>query len=107
LSSTEAEYIALSNSVKEAISLGRLEESKEPILIFEDNQSTINISNNPIRNERSKHIDVRFHFIREKVNNKEIEIKYCSTDKMVADIMTKPLKKILHARHCHGLGLLD
>jgi len=115
LSTMEAEYIALSNALKEALSLQRMEKSvqiknpgeQNPITIFEDNQSAINTSNNLIRNDRSKHIDVRFHFIREKVANKEVQIKCCQSSNMVADILTKPLGKILFSKHCRSLGLVD
>jgi len=116
LSTMEAEYIALSNALKEALSLQRMEKSfqtknseeeESPIIIFEDNQSAINTSNNLIRNDRSKHIDVRFHFIREKVANKEVQIKYCQSSNMIADILTKPLGKILFSKHCQSLGLVD
>ena len=79
----------------------------DPITIFEDNQAAINTSNNMIRSDRSKHIDVKFHFIREKVEAKEVQIKYCQTSEMIADIFTKPLGRILFAKHRQSLGLFN
>lgn len=64
-----------------------------PITILEDNQSCIKIANNPELHGRSKHIDIRYHFVQEKVERKEIIIKYCPTSEMIADIFTKALAK--------------
>ena len=62
--------------------------------IYEDNQSAIAIAKNPQFHGRVKHINIKYHFIRERVNNKEIVLKYCRTDDMIADILTKGLGKI-------------
>ena len=59
----------------------------------EDNQGAIELSKNPRFHNRTKHIDVAYHFIREKVNDKSIDVKYCSTDQMLADVMTKSLPR--------------
>ena len=58
-----------------------------------DNQSTIKLGNNPVCHARSKHIDTQYHFVREKVQSKEIALIYCNTNENVADIFTKPLGK--------------
>ncbi|XP_039159594.1 uncharacterized protein LOC120289129 [Eucalyptus grandis] len=60
-----------------------------PILC--DNKSAIAISKNPVFHRRTKHIDIKYHFIREEQNNEEIELKYCKTEEQVADIFTKAL----------------
>ena len=91
-STTEAEYLALSESTKEAIWLRRLLSdigcgSEEPTVIFEDNQGAIEISKNAKFHNRTKHIDVRFHFIREKVLSNEVKVIYLSTEEMLADVM--------------------
>jgi len=96
LSSMEAEYIALADAAKEGIWLNRLEkeifpENTPKVILLEDNQSTIKTAKNDIINERSKHIDVRYHFIRENIQADKLEIRYCPTDQMVADALTKPL----------------
>ncbi len=84
LSSCEAEYVALANAAKEAMwlkSLCREVDKKgrnEPIIIFEDNQSTIMFANNPIQSERTKHIEIKYHYIRERVAEGKIEVKICA-----------------------------
>ena len=98
LSTAEAEYIALSQAAKEAIWLRQLNtdlqgESSEPTVLYEDNQAAICLSKNPQCHGRSKHIDIRYHFIREQVTNWTIELKYCETGNMVADMLTKGLGK--------------
>jgi hypothetical protein len=57
--------------------------------IHEDNQSTIKIAKNPEHHGRCKHIDIRYFFVQERVASGEIEMVYCPTDKMSADILTK------------------
>jgi len=57
-----------------------------------DNNSTIKLSKNPIMHGRSKHIDVRFYFLRDLTREGVVELKHCGTQEQVADIMTKPLK---------------
>ena len=58
-----------------------------------DSQSAIELSKNPVFHERSKHIDVKFHFIRESVGNGDIDLKFMGTQKQLADILTRPLAK--------------
>ena len=94
LSSCEAEYIALSAATQEAIYLRNILEQLEfpqhqATMIYEDNQGCIAISKNPVQLARTKHIDVRHHFIREKIHNKEINCEYISTTNQMADGLTK------------------
>ncbi|CAF2066949.1 unnamed protein product [Rotaria magnacalcarata] len=103
LSSTEAEYIALAHATKEAIWLRKLlkdlgQEQIGPTTIYEDNQSTIAIANNTINHQRTKHIDVQFHFIRDKIKSNEIAVKHTSTNEQLADAMTKPLGRNLFSK---------
>ena len=98
LSTAEAEYIALSGAVQEAIWLRQLtlelssgDVPKGATVIHEDNQSAISLAKNPQFHGRAKHIDIRHHFVREKVNDGTIELNYCRTDDMVADMLTKGL----------------
>jgi hypothetical protein len=112
-SSMEAEYIALSEAGKEAQFIRKLQQefhqqnnNNNPTIIFQDNQSSISLSENPIHSNRSKHIDVRYHAIRELIESKIVQIKYLPTEKMVADIMTKSLDRVLHQRFVKGLGLV-
>ena len=96
LSTAEAEYVALSSAAQECIWLQRLlcELGKPlggPTVILEDNQSSIAMARNPQFHGRAKHIDIKHHFVRERVSDGSIELKYCPTNEMVADILTKGL----------------
>ena len=95
-STTEAEYMALYTAAQEAIWLQRLyQELKivkdEAILINQDNQGCIALSKNEMCQQRTKHIDIKFHFVRESVLMKKIFLKYVESNNMVADILTKNL----------------
>ncbi len=95
LSTSEAEYMALSKAAQEAAWLQKLftdlQLPSEAILIMEDNQGATALAKNPIPHSRTKHIDIRFHFIREVQENDLIDFMYCPTTEMVADLYTKPL----------------
>lgn len=95
LSSTEAEYIALAESVKEAIwlkgSISAMIKGKCEAKIFCDNQSALALSKNPTFHDRKKHIDVRFHYVREIVQEGEVKLCKIHTSNNQADIMTKVL----------------
>ena len=95
-SSTEAEYMALHEAVREALWLKSLASSinihiVNPIILYEDNNGCISIANNFTSHKRSKHIDIKYHFSREQVENKTIKLIYVSTGNQLADVMTKPL----------------
>jgi hypothetical protein len=62
-----------------------------PVVIYCDNISSILLANNPVYNARTKHIEVQYHFIREKVLAKEINLIHVSTEDQVGDIFTKAL----------------
>ena len=62
------------------------------IMIFRDNSSAIGLSKNSVFHKRTKHIDTRFHYIRELVSNGEIILQHCRTQEQVADILTKSLE---------------
>ena len=108
LSTTESEYMACCDAAKEAVWMKNLIEEilqvkQEPVSILQDNQGTIFISNNSINNRRTKHIDVRYHFVREQIQGKMIAIQYCETSLMTADILTKPLGKNIFQFHRNAL----
>ena len=99
LSSCEVEYQALCAATCEAIWLRRLlndagKEQKQPTSIKSDNQSTIKLAYNPVFHKNTKHIDTQFHFVREKIQSKEISLEYCKTCDNVAHIFTKPLARV-------------
>ena len=99
LSSTEAEYLALSTAVKDALFLRNLMGDLMPsqnktVLLFEDNQSSIKQASNLQSSERTKHIDVRHHFIKHHVANGDVALEYLPTDDQPADLLTKSLDRI-------------
>lgn len=111
LSSTEAEYIGLCEASKEAVYLKNLLNElvgfDKPVTIFNDNQSAHKLATNPVFHKRSKHIDVKYHFVRECVSNNVVNIKYQQTNEMVADILTKGLPRIKHSYFVQKLGMMS
>nr|KYP40643.1 Retrovirus-related Pol polyprotein from transposon TNT 1-94 [Cajanus cajan] len=98
LSATEVEFIAATGCACQAVWMRRVLKKlgynqEESTVIKCDNCSTIKLSKNPVMHGRSKHIDLRFHFLRDLTKNNEIdELVHCGTQDQVADVMTKPLK---------------
>ena len=64
-----------------------------PTRLYEDNQGAIAFAKNPVAHARTKHIDIRYHFIREQVQKGVVDLKFIGTRDMIADIFTKPLPK--------------
>eukprot|EP00253_Pinus_taeda_P018807 PITA_18807 len=98
LSTAEAEYVAATAAACQAMWLRRVlrdlcHEQENGTTIYCDNSSAITLSKNSAFHKRTKHIDTRFHFIRELVNNGEIVLQHCRTEDQLADILTKPLTK--------------
>ncbi|KAF2304474.1 hypothetical protein GH714_031884 [Hevea brasiliensis] len=97
LSTTEAEFIAAAACACQAIWMRRILEEighsqEEGTALMCDNTSTIKLSKNPVLHGRSKHIRVRFHFLRDLVKEGIVELQFCGTKEQLADVMTKPLK---------------
>lgn len=95
LSTTEAEFVAACESAKEILwlkqLLSELGENYNCITLCVDNQSAIKLINNPSYHKRTKHIDVKYNFIREKVELGLIKVEYVPSNEQLADILTKPL----------------
>ena len=68
-------------------------EIKDPVVIYCDNTSAINISNNLVMHSKTKHIAIKYHFLRELVQDNELRLQYVNTKEQIADIFTKPLPK--------------
>ena len=102
LSSTEAEYMALSEATQEALWIIKffkeLGWDVAPVTIYEDNQSCIELTNNNKFHQRTKHIDIRYHFIREAIEENLIKIEYIETKFQIADMLTKPLTNVVQTR---------
>ena len=106
LSTAESEYIALGEAAREALYLRMLLkdmglEQKEPTVIFEDNVACEKMTKNNIQHSRTKHIEIKHHFIREAVKNNSLDIQHLATTEMLADILTKalPAPQFLKLRH--------
>lgn len=111
LSSTEAEYIALSTAAKEVLYIKKLIGEMgfgclDLIPLFSDNQSAQCLVKNPKFHARSKHIDIKYHHVREMYKDKSIDIEYIPTENMIADVLTKNLRRIKHYKCINLIGLL-
>ncbi|XP_071574596.1 uncharacterized protein [Temnothorax nylanderi] len=112
LSSTEAEYTALSDAAREAIYLSKLLSeiglpSLGKVTLHNDNQGAAKLAVNPVFHSRSKHIDIRCHFIRQALTDHRINLVYTPTEDMVADVLTKALPSSKHSFCTNGLGMKD
>jgi hypothetical protein len=96
-STTEAEYVAASDAAKEALWLGRLActfrqcNSKWIPTVFSDSQGAVALAKNPVHHNASKHIEVRYHFVRDCATQGMLSLEKISTTDNVADVMTKSL----------------
>jgi hypothetical protein len=110
LSTTESEYIALADATREIMWLRNLfkglgYEQPKPTILYGDNSGSLAIAKNPQYHKRTKHFDTKHHYIRQKVKTNEVEVLYCPTSNMTADIFTKALPKPKHQLHVAELGL--
>lgn len=110
LSSTEAEYVSLTEAAKEALYLQSILYELNlndwaNLTIFIDNRGAQFLAENPVCHDRMKHADIKHHFIRNLINSRTIVLEHVSTKNMIADILTKPLTRINHEKCVKGLGL--
>ncbi|MED6217053.1 hypothetical protein PIB30_118021 [Stylosanthes scabra] len=97
-SSAEAEYVAAANATSQAIWLRKIfedirEQQEGPTTMLCDSKSAIAMTNNSVYHSRTKHIAIKYHFIREAILEKKIKIEYCNTEEQLADIFTKALPR--------------
>jgi len=111
LSTAEAEYISAASCCAQVLwmkqTLLDLGLSYDHVPIMCDNTSAINLSKNPVLHSRTKHIEIRHHFLRDHVQKGDITLEFISTNHQIADILTKPLALERFASLRRGLGLLD
>ena len=112
MSSTESEYVALCETTQEVVwvrnlleGIGFQQDQPTATIIYEDNQGAIALSQNPKDHSRTKHIDIKFHYTREQINEKKVKLEYCPTGDMVADTLTKGLPKPAFEKFRAGMGV--
>ncbi|CAH2016809.1 unnamed protein product [Acanthoscelides obtectus] len=110
LSTTEAEYMGTTEAAKEAIYLGKFMtelgfERLANVTLYSDNMSAIKLAENPRYHSRSKHIDIRYHFVREALEQKKFKLKHTPSSEMAADVLTKGLSRTKHRKCMELLGL--
>ena len=112
VSSTESELYSLSESTREGIWIRRLlkelqQNLPKATMMNQDNRSSIAIAKNPIHHQRTKHIDVRMNQLRQYLEGKELELQWCPTEDMIADILTKALPATPHKRFTKLMGYIS
>ena len=111
LSTTEAEYRAAAMAAQESTWLIRLMNDLHQLVdyavpLYCDNQSAVRLAENPVFHARTKHVEVHYHFIREKVLEEEVELKQIKSEDQVADLFTKGLSGSKFESFCHQLGMV-
>jgi hypothetical protein len=112
LSTTEAEYIAACSASSEVVWLRKLlaglfDLELEVTCIFCDNQSCIKLSENPVFHDKSKHVEIKYHYIRDLVQKGVVKLQYIGTDEQIADVLTKPLSKVKFEYFRDKLGVVQ
>ena len=109
LSSTEAEYMSLSDTCRQLVwvrsLVSKLGIKLAPIPLFGDNQGSIFLASNPVQEKRIKHIDLRYHFIRDIIQSKQVELFFIEGASNPADMFTKNLGHIKFLKFREQLGL--
>ena len=110
VSSTEAEYVALSEVTREVVYLRtmllHMGFPQPTTVVFEDNQPCIRIATNPMLTPHVKHVQIKYHYTREVIERKEIRLVNIATTDMVADMLTKALGKPLFEKFRSFMGIL-
>ena len=113
LSSTEAEYLSLSAATQEALWLNRLSQElvivpkETPLMIYCDNKGAIDLGKNSKFSSRTKHINVRHHFIKENIDNKQIAVNFVPLTQMIADALTKSTNYEKLEKFNTSIGLIN
>jgi hypothetical protein len=109
-SSTKAKYVSLSEAMHEVCWLRSLHHKirfiqKQPTLIYGDNEGAIVMAKNSQFHQRSKHINIKWHLIKDKIKENFIQIRSCCNHEQTADILTKSLPRAKHSQHTKEMGL--
>jgi hypothetical protein len=109
LSTAEAEYIAAGSSCSQLVWMKQMlkeyDVEQDILTLYCDNMSAINISKNPVQHSKTKHIDIRHHFIRDLVENKIVTLEHVGTKEQIADIFTKALDAVQFEKLRGKLGI--
>ena len=111
LSTTEAEFVAADACCAQLLWMRQTLQDFgchfTKISLLCDNKSAIKLANNPVNHSRTKHIEIRHHFLRDHETKGDIEIRHVSTEKQLSDIFTKPLNESRFCALHSGLNILD
>jgi hypothetical protein len=111
LSTAEADYIVVGQCCAQLLwmrqTLWDFGYSLRKVPLLCDNESAIRLADNPVEHSRTKHIDIRHHFLRDHQQKGDIEVYHISTENQLADIFTKPLDEKRFCRLCSELNVLD
>ena len=106
----EAEYIAVASYYAQLLWMKKLLHdygiTQDTICVFCNNTSATNLSKNPVQHSKSKHIEIRYHFIRDWVEEKMVYLEFINTDTQKADIFTKPLDGPRFESLCKTIGVV-
>ena len=112
LSTMEPEYVACSAATQDAVWLRSFQQhleivksALEYVIIFCDNTAALVVAKDPKYHGKTKHIKKRYHYIRDAITDKDVVLKYISTNNMVAYPLTKPIARDVFIRHVKSLGL--
>jgi len=112
LSTCEAEFISMTKLLQELLYFKQLineilEKSINSMIIHSDNKSAITLATHSVDHGRSKHIDIKLHFIREHVKNNALQLQYLNSENQTADIFTKPLSREKFNKHKSKLNIIE
>ena len=111
LSTMESEFIAFSSTVQEGVWLKRflnhlkVTSSEEPVTIMSDSQSSIAYTKDSKFHSKTKHIDIKYHYVKDMVARGEVNLKYISTHDIIADLLTKAVTRDVFERHIKCFSL--
>ena len=112
LSTVEAEYVAACLASCEAVWLRKLlsdlfDLQLDATCIYCDNQSCVKLSKNPVFHDKSKHIEIKYHYIRDMVQRGEVKLQYVVIGEHIANVLTKPLARVKFEYFREKLGVLQ
>ena len=112
LSTTESKYIAACSVSSELVWLrkflsGLSDLELDATCIYCDNQSCIKLSENPVFHDKSKHIDIKYQYIRDMVEKGVVKLQYVATDEQTTNVLTKPLSKVMFEYFRYKLGVVQ